>query len=78
MPTGRELIAQAQEMMPKTSAQDVYEAVEQKQNLLIIDVREKEEWDQGHIGEAVHVSRGRMEGRIDELVPDKSTPIVCH
>ncbi|MCE2465558.1 MAG: hypothetical protein J4G01_05700 [Dehalococcoidia bacterium] len=78
MPTGRELIAQAQEMMPKTSAQDVYQAVEQKQNLLIIDVREKEEWDQGHIGGAVHVSRGRMEGRIDELVPDKSTPIVCH
>ncbi len=78
MPTGRELIAQAQEMMPKTSAQDVYQAVEQKQNLLIIDVREKEEWDQGHIEGAVHVSRGRMEGRIDELVPDKSTPIVCH
>ena len=78
MPTGRELIAQAQEMMPKTSAQDVYQAVEQKQNLLIIDVREKEEWDQGHIDGAVHVSRGRMEGRIDELVPDKSTPIVCH
>lgn len=78
MPTGRELIAQAQELMPKTSAQDVYQAVEQKQNLLIIDVREKEEWDQGHIAEAVHVSRGRMEGRIDELVPDKSTPIVCH
>ena len=78
MPTGRELIAQAQEMMPKTSAQDVYQAVKQKQNLLIIDVREKEEWDQGHIEGAVHVSRGRMEGRIDELVPDKSTPIVCH
>lgn len=78
MPTGRELIAQAQELMPKTSAQDVYQAVEQKQNLLIIDVREKEEWDQGHIDGAVHVSRGRIEGRIDELVPDKSTPIVCH
>ena len=78
MPTGRELIAQAQELMPKTTAQDVYQAVEQKQNLLIIDVREKEEWDQGHIDGAVHVSRGRMEGRIDELVPDKSTPIVCH
>ncbi len=78
MPTGRELIAQAQEMMPKTSAQDVYQAVQQEQNLLIIDVREKEEWDQGHIEGAVHVSRGRMEGRIDELVPDKSTPIVCH
>ena len=78
MPTGRELIAQAQEMMPKTSAQDVYHAVEQKQNLLIIDVREKEEWDNGHIDGAVHVSRGRIEGRIDELVPDKSTPIICH
>ncbi len=78
MPTGRELIAQAQETMPKKSAQDVFRAVEQKENLLIIDVRETEEWEGGHIDGAVHVARGRIEGRIDELVPDKSTPIVCH
>ncbi len=78
MPTGRELIAQAQESVPNTSAEEVHRSIEEKREPLILDVREKEEWDEGHIAGAVHVSRGRLEGRIDELVPDKSTPIVCH
>ena len=78
MPTGRELMAQAQQSMPSTSAQEVYQAVQAGQEILILDVREKEEWDEGHISGAVLLARGRIEGRIDEMVPDKSKTIICH
>ena len=78
MPTGRELITQAQESMPQTTAQEVYQAVQAGQDLLILDVRETEEWNAGHISGAVLLARGRIEGRIDEMVPDKSKSIVCH
>lgn len=44
----------------------------------VIDVREKEEFDSGHIDGAAHVGRGVLELKIDDVVPDKNTPIVCY
>ncbi|HZS17610.1 MAG TPA: rhodanese-like domain-containing protein [Candidatus Udaeobacter sp.] len=45
---------------------------------LIIDVREKEEWDAEHIPDAVHMSRGTIELDVDEKVPDRDAIIICH
>src|SRR5207245_1478766 len=45
---------------------------------VIVDVREKDEWDQEHILDAIHLSRGMLELDIDEKVPDPNTTIICH
>src|SRR5437870_11224105 len=45
---------------------------------LIVDVREKDEWDEEHIPGAIHLSRGAIELDIEEQVPDMNTMIVCH
>ena len=45
---------------------------------VIIDVREKDEWDEGHIPGAIHMSRGTIELDIEQKVPDKNTIIICH
>ncbi|AQU83119.1 MAG: rhodanese-like domain-containing protein [Halomonas sp.] len=45
---------------------------------VVLDVRDKEEFEQGHIDNAVNISRGTLEMRIHEAVPNKDTPIVCH
>jgi phage shock protein E len=45
---------------------------------VILDVRDKEEFTAGHIEGATHVSRGTLEMRIHEVIPDKSTPVVCY
>ena len=78
MPTGRQLMEAAQASMPTMQAQQVYQAIEAGHSLVILDVREREEWDEGHIAQAVHLARGRIEGRIEDTIPDKDTPIVCH
>src|SRR5690242_13350490 len=44
----------------------------------IIDVREKDEWDEGHIPDAIHLSRGTIELDIEEKFPDKNAMIICH
>ena len=49
-----------------------------KEGVIIIDVREKEEFETGHIDGALKISRGTLESRIGEIVPDKETSIVCH
>ena len=45
---------------------------------MVVDVRERAEWDDGHIPQATWLARGFIEGRMEETVPDKNTPIVTH
>ena len=45
---------------------------------VIIDVRESDEYAEGHVQTARHLSRGVMEQKIDEFVPDFSTPVVVY
>src|SRR5260370_22358147 len=44
----------------------------------IVDVREKDEWDEEHIPGAIHMSRGTIELDIEDKVPDTNAMIVCH
>ncbi len=43
-----------------------------------IDVREADEWQEGHLPGAVHVPRGYLESRIEGVVPDKSQPVILY
>ena len=45
---------------------------------VIVDVREKDEWDEGHIPGAMHMSRGTIELDIEEKVPDLNQTIITH
>jgi molybdopterin/thiamine biosynthesis adenylyltransferase/rhodanese-related sulfurtransferase len=74
MPTYRELLARTKaeiEELDARSAQDVTDAV-------WVDVRETDEWQEGHIPGAVHVPRGNFESRIEGVVADKTTPVVLY
>jgi molybdopterin/thiamine biosynthesis adenylyltransferase/rhodanese-related sulfurtransferase len=43
-----------------------------------IDVREADEWQEGHLPGAVHVPRGNLESRIEAAAPDKSAPLILY
>jgi rhodanese-related sulfurtransferase len=51
---------------------------EQAAGAVLIDVRESDEFARGHAAGAVHLSRGILELKIEELAPDASTPILCY
>lgn len=45
---------------------------------LLIDVREFSEWRAGRVEGSIHLPRGLVELRIEHLVPDVDTPLVCY
>ena len=45
---------------------------------MIVDVREKDEWDEEHVAGATHLSRGTIELEVEEKFPDLNTTIICH
>jgi phage shock protein E len=51
---------------------------QQAQGAVLIDVRESDEYTKGHARGAVHLSRGVLELRIEGLVPDPTTQILCY
>ena len=76
--TGRDLVESARQAVPKMSNAQLQENLTSGTPIVILDVREKEEWDEGHIPQATLLPRGRLEGRVEQVVPDKNALIVTH
>jgi rhodanese-related sulfurtransferase len=76
--TGRDLVEAARKAVPKMSNAQLQEHLTSETPIVILDVREKEEWDEGHIPEATLLPRGRLEGRVEQVVSDKNALIVTH
>lgn len=45
---------------------------------ILLDVRSKEEFDAGHLPNAVHISRGLLEFKIGRIIPDKNANIILY
>jgi molybdopterin/thiamine biosynthesis adenylyltransferase/rhodanese-related sulfurtransferase len=74
----RDLLARVKEEIDEISSIDAQERRASRDGALFVDVREPDEWDEGHIPGAVHVPRGRLESRVEGLVPDKQRPLVVY
>src|SRR6266853_1148598 len=71
------LVADARKNIIEISPQDA--AVKLKSGeAVMIDVRDKDEWDEEHILDATHLSRGTVEFDIEEKVPDLNAMVICH
>lgn len=48
------------------------------QGALVLDLRDKEAYDEGHIGEARNVPAGELESRAESLKKWKSKPVIAY
>jgi adenylyltransferase/sulfurtransferase len=75
----QELIADARKDVPEMSAQQVNELLSHNgKSHVILDVRESDEWRQGHLEGAVPLPRGFLEIKVETAIPDKQTPIIAY
>ncbi|HAG99194.1 MAG TPA: molybdopterin biosynthesis protein MoeB [Ktedonobacter sp.] len=81
----REIMRQARRQVPEWTTPKVNEALakqheagREKQEIVLVDVREKHEWNEGHIPGALHVPRGYLELQVEEAVPDKEKTVVLY
>src|SRR5207253_10762399 len=73
----QELVADAKKKITEISP--TVAALKAKGSDAVIgDVREKDEWDEEHIPDAVHMSRGMVELEIEDKFPDRNMTIICH
>ena len=71
------LVGEAKRNIHEISPQETAAALEGGDTLLI-DVRDPDEWQEGHIPGARNFSRGTVELEIEEAAPNPSMPIITH
>lgn len=59
---------------------NIYTALQQEKNPIILDVRENSEFKEGHIPDALHIPLNTLEYRAEEEILDFDQPIYvyCH
>ena len=75
-PSGAEVIRQIKQQVDEVDPAEVSEHL--GNGIVLVDVRESEEWDRGHIPGAVHVPRGYLESRIEGAVGDRDARVVLY
>jgi molybdopterin/thiamine biosynthesis adenylyltransferase/rhodanese-related sulfurtransferase len=76
--TYREHLAAVKREIHEISAADAAERLAAEPRPVLLDVRERDEYEQGFIPGAVLIPRGNLESRIDNAAPDRSAPVIIY
>ena len=72
------LINDACQRVKTMALADYVALLERGERPLLVDVREDNEWSEGHLPGAVHLGKGIIERDIEKAVPDPATPLVLY
>ncbi len=74
--TAQQLIAEAKQVVPEITVHELKDLQGQDSNTVLIDVRELNEWNLGHIPGAVYIGRGVLESQIEQRVPREARVVL--
>jgi rhodanese-related sulfurtransferase len=76
--TPAELVQEAKEEVCEISPAEAKEKIDAGGPLFILDVREPDEFDKGHIPQAMNIPRGLLEFKIGSKIPNKDAHILAY
>jgi len=68
----------AKQRVDEISTDQVKTMIDNKDAFYLIDVRDREEFEQGHLAQAQFLSKGWVEAKIHEFIKDKNETIVLY
>jgi rhodanese-related sulfurtransferase len=72
------LVNEAKKLVKETNVADVKKRMDAGEKFLLVDVREDNEWANGHLPGAVHLGRGVIERDIETQVPETGTKMILY
>lgn len=73
-----EITQSAKQHIQEIDVCSVKSLLDQADPFYLVDVREESEWAQGHLPNAIHISKGVIERDIEKKIPDFHTKIVLY
>ncbi|MEW6602572.1 MAG: rhodanese-like domain-containing protein [Nitrospirota bacterium] len=74
--TPDQLVSEAKAVIKEVSPADLKKMLDDKENIIVLDVRDRDEYEKQRIPGSIHMSRGLVDLHIGELIPDKNAKIV--
>jgi len=78
MKTLKDMLTEARQVVPEEGPAEVARRLSAGEMLVVIDVRDPDEFRDGHLEAATNISRGFLEFRVGTAVSDPSTPVVLY
>ncbi len=76
--SGTDLVQEAKSRIREVTPKDVQEMVADERDVVLLDVREPNEWNLGHLPGAIHIPRGTLEGKVEQMLPrDREIVVYC-
>src|SRR5215475_8392093 len=72
------LVNDAKSRVKETNVADVKRRMDAGEKFVLVDTREDNEWANGHLPGAVHLSKGIIERDIEKAVPDAGTKVILY
>lgn len=72
------LVEEYRPLVKETDVSTIVTKLQNKDNFILIDVREDHEWAQGHLPTAIHMGRGIIERDIEKMIPNKNLEIILY
>lgn len=72
------LVNEAKKNVKETNVESVKKRMDEGEKFLMVDVREDNEWANGHLPGAVHMGRGVIERDIETQVPDFGQKLILY
>jgi rhodanese-related sulfurtransferase len=64
--------------IPTITVQTLKQYYDTNPNTCILDVRELDEWQSGHIKGALHIPKDQVAAIVEEKIPDHNTAVYIH
>ncbi len=73
-----EIVDDAKSRVRQNDVQAVKAMLDAERRFCLVDVREDDEWNAGHLPRAIHLGKGIIERDIETAVPDPDAEIVLY
>ncbi len=72
------LVNETKARVTETNVAEVKRRMDAGETFVLVDVREDNEWAQGHVAGAVHMGKGIIERDIEARVPDTGAKVILY
>ncbi len=72
------LVNESKKKIKETNVADVKRRADAGEQFVLVDVREDNEWANGHIPGAIHLGKGIIERDIEHVVPNTNTKLILY
>jgi len=76
--TPEQVVREAKASVSEVSIDEVKKMIDNREDIILLDVRDSEEYETGHIPGAINISRGSLDFKVHLIVPDKNKRIIVY